>query len=162
MRGKISTYIIIPIVCIMVVICAGAFYGGSSIASPTNPNPAYSANQTYIGTNFFKSINGFVANINELGAAVQLISPGTGTALDVGGLAVAAAGAGIAVVKVFLGIPGLIISFIYDIVRLVFFFLPTNAPPELMLIISLATLIPILAILMELASAIRPPGLAKW
>jgi len=161
--GKISTYIVIPLICIIVVICAGAFYTGNSQVTPNNPDPNYkNANQTYIGVNFFTSINSFVSSINDLGAAVQLVSPGSGSSLDVGGLAVAATGAGIAIVKIFLGIPLLIVSFIYDIVRLVFFFLPVVAPPELMVVISIATLLPILAILMELASAIRPPGLAKW
>lgn len=162
MYGKISTYIYIPLICIMVIICAGAFYTGNSVATSLNPHPSYNSTQTYIGINFFNSINGFVTSINELGDAVQLIAPSTGSVLDIGGLAVASAGAGVAVVKVFLGIPMLIVAFIYDIVRLVFFFLPAVAPPELMVVVGIATLLPILAIIFEIAGALRPPGLAKW
>jgi hypothetical protein len=161
MYGKISTYIIIPLFCIMVIICAGAFYTGNSQVSIGNPNPAYPTTQVYIGNNFFTSITGFVNAVSELGNAVQRMSP-TNPSWDIGGMAVATVDAGIAIIKVLIGIPVLIASFIYDIVRLVLFFLPTVAPPELMLVISIAVLIPIIAILMELASAIRPPGLAKW
>jgi len=161
MMGKISTYLYIPLICIIIIISFGAFYTGNSVPTSLNPNPSYNTPQTYIGINFFNSVDGFVTNINDLGAAVQLIAP-AGSTLDIGGLAIASAGAGVAVVKVFLGIPMLIVAFIYDIVRLVFFFLPAVAPPELMVVIGIATLIPIIAIIFEIAGALRPPGLAKW
>lgn len=145
----------------ILIVCAGAFYTGSSQPSQWNPHPNYPQNQTYIGINFFSSINNFVSTINELGTAIQQIVPAA-SSLDVGGLSVAAAGSGIAVIKILIGIPMLISSFIYDLVRLLFFFLPAVAPPELMVVISIIVLIPIIAILMELASAVKPPGLAKW
>jgi hypothetical protein len=80
----------------------------------------------------------------------------------VGGMAVAGIDAGIAILKIFIGIPMLIGSFIYDLSRLLLFFLPSQAPPELMVVIGMAILLPILAIIMEIASSIKPPGLAKW
>jgi hypothetical protein len=161
MQGKISTYIMIPLFCIMVIICMGAFYSGNIIASVGNPTPAYTTTQTYIGINFFTSINGFIASVNDLGKAVQNLASST-QALNIGGMVAAAADSGLNILKVLLGIPILIGAFIYDIVHLGLYFLPAVAPPELLLVISIATLIPILAILMEIASAIRPPGLAKW
>jgi hypothetical protein len=163
MRGRISTYIIIPIVSIMVIICFGAFYTGATVASNMNPNPPYAnASQTYIGTNFFSSVNGFVANINNLQIALQGIQT-SALSGNVGGLAVSTITSAVDIILVFLGLPVLVVSFIYDIVSLVTMgMLPTVAPPEFLIVIGMATLIPMMYILMELASSIRPPGLAKW
>jgi hypothetical protein len=160
MQGKISSYIIIPIICAMVVICFGAFFVSSQTTS--NPLSPYQANQTYIGTNFFSSVTGFTNSINQLVGAIQRMVPTDSNPLNVGGMAVSTWDAGTAIIKIFIGIPILIGSFIYDIVRLLLAFLPAQAPPELFIVISMAVLLPILAIIMELASSIKPPGLAKW
>lgn len=162
MRGKISTYIIIPIIVAMVVICFGAFYSGASQITLGNPSPNFPQNQTYIGTNFFSSVTGFTNNINDLVGAVQRMVPQAGQSYNIGGLPFATIDAGVAVLKIFIGIPVLIGAFIYDIVRLLFAFLPANAPPELLVVISMAILLPILAIILEIVSSIKPPGLAKW
>lgn len=160
MKGRISSYIIIPILCSMIVISFGAFFVGSQ--TPANPNSPYSANQTYIGTNFFSSVTGFTNTINDLVAAMQRIVPTNGQPTNVGGLPVAAFDAGVAVVKIFLGIPTLIGAFIYDMASLLLFFLPAQCPPALLTVIGMATLLPILAIILEIASSIKPPGIAKW
>jgi hypothetical protein len=160
MKGRISSYIIIPIICAMVVIAFGSFFVSSQKAA--NPNSPYVSNQTYIGTNFFSSVTGFTNSINQLVGAIQRMVPTDMSLVNVGGMAVAGIDAGIAILKIFIGIPMLIGSFIYDLSRLLLFFLPAQAPPELMVVIGMAILLPILAIIMEIASSIKPPGLAKW
>ena len=160
MKGRISSYIIIPIICSMIIISFGSFFVSSQ--SPANPSSPYVSNQTYIGTNFFSSVTGFTNSINQLVGAIQRMVPTDMSLVNVGGMAVAGIDAGIAILKIFIGIPMLIGSFIYDLSRLLLFFLPAQAPPELMVVIGMAILLPILAIIMEIASSIKPPGLAKW
>jgi len=144
----------------MIIISFGAFFVGSQ--SPANPLSPYVSNQTYIGTNFFSSVTGFTNSINDLVTAMQTMVPTNGQQLNVGGLPFAALDAGIAVIKIFLGIPMLIGGFIYDLASILLFFLPAQCPPALLTVIGMATLLPILAIILELASSIKPPGLAKW
>jgi hypothetical protein len=160
MKGRISTYIIIPIVCAIMVISFGAFFTSSQ--TPENPQSPYQSNQTYIGTNFFSSVTSFTNSINQLVGAIQRLVPTSSQTLNVGGMPVAAWDAGTAALKIFIGIPMLIGSFIYDISRLLLFFLPSQAPPELMVVIGMVILLPIIAIVLEIIGAFKPPALAKW
>ena len=93
---------------------------------------------------------------------MQRMAPSNGQSINLGGLPIAALDAGVAVIKIFLGIPMLIGAFIYDMASLLLFFLPAQCPPALLTVIGMATLLPILAIILEIASSIKPPGLAKW
>jgi hypothetical protein len=163
MIGRISTYLVIPIICTMIIICFGAFFVGETVASNMNPNPPYqNASQTYIGTNFFSSINSFVASIESLRIALNQVQIDAVTG-NLIGLPVSSATAAIQIIFTFLGLPVMVVSFIYDIVSLVSLgLLPTVAPPEFLIVIGMAVLIPMMYIFMEIASSIRPPGLAKW
>lgn len=162
MQGKVSTYLITALISIAIVMGTGAFYVSLSTADSFSPNPAYpNANQTYIGYNFFTNLNGFVTNVNELGNALQQITPDISNQNPQ--FFIDTSLAGVAILKIILGIPGLVVTFIYDLVNMMLLgFLPTQAPPMFLAMIGILVLIPLIYILMEIASAIRPPGIAKW
>lgn len=160
-QGKLSTYVIIPLVCIAAVMGAASYFVGSSVPDASTPTMPYqNANQTFIGQNFFTNLNGFIANVNDLGRALQQITPDITNQNPQ--FFIDTSLAGVAILKIMLGIPGLIVTFIYDVVRIMFFFLPAQPSILFMATISLLVLIPIIYIVMEVASAIRPPGIAKW
>jgi hypothetical protein len=157
--GRISTYVIVPLLCMAVIMGMGVFFTGASSASSESPTVPYTPGQTFIGSNFFTNLNGFVANINQLGGALQRIVPTTGPQFtDL----TAYMDTGVALIKTLLGIPILIGSFIYDIVQIFLSFLPTTMPPELLGMIGILALIPIIYILFEIATAIRSPSVGKW
>jgi hypothetical protein len=160
-QGKVSTYLVIALVSIAVIMGTGAYYAGESVADGINPSPAYpNTAQSYIGQNFFTNLNGFVANVNDLGTALQQITPDISNQNPQ--FFIDTSLAGVAILKIILGIPILIVTFIYDLVRIMLFFLP--AQPSLLFIsmVAILVMLPILYIAMEVASAIRPPGIAKW
>jgi len=157
--GRISSYIVIALITVACMMGAGIYYSGASTISTANPDPNYPQNQTFAGSNFFSSLSGFIGTVGELGSALQRITPTQGpqyTDLT------AFVDASLAIIKILLQVPLLIVSFLYDMMRLLFFFLPAQAPPEFLVMIGILVLIPVVYVLFEIAAAIRGTSIRAW